>query len=140
MKVDVKWTGKMGFTGVSARNQQQVQMDSSAQFGGENSGVSPMEMVLAALAGCSGMDVVSILNKKRVEFTGLTISVEGTRASEHPKVFTDIDVVYTFSGENLEDKQKALEDSVRLSMEKYCSVAGMLAKTAQINWQGRVEN
>ncbi|HHT36304.1 MAG TPA: OsmC family protein [Firmicutes bacterium] len=125
----------MAFTAVSARSQNQVTMDSSAQHGGEGSGVSPMEMVLAALAGCSGMDVVSILNKKRVAYSGISISVEGERADEHPRVFTKINVVYTFTGENLEDKRKALEDSVRLSMEKYCSVAGMVDKTAEINWR-----
>ena len=75
MRVDVQWNGKMAFTAVSARSQNQVTMDSSAQHGGEGSGVSPMEMVLAALAGCSGMDVVSILNKERGLPTAVSASV-----------------------------------------------------------------
>jgi putative redox protein len=134
-KVEVQWNGMMAFTGVSERSGNQVRLDTSVENGGENSGVTPMEAVLIGLAGCSGMDVVSILAKKRVEIDGLTIAVEGTRRSEHPKIFTGINVTYTFSGADLEAKRKALEDSVQLSMEKYCSVAGMLNKAAELTWQ-----
>lgn len=138
MKVDVTWNGKMTFTGVSARSHHQVHMDTTMENGGDGSGMSPMEVVLAGLAGCSGMDVVSILAKKRVEFSGLVITVEGERRSEHPRIFTEITVTYTFSGNDLEAKRKALEDSVQLSMEKYCSVAGMLNQVAKINWQVKI--
>lgn len=135
MKVDLKWTGKMSFTGTSLRSQNQVKFDSSQEHGGSGAGVSPMEVVLMGLAGCSGMDVVSILGKKRIEFDDLSIAVEGMRADEHPRVFTDINLIFTFSGAGLSDRLKALEDTVRLSMEKYCSVAGMIEKTATIKWQ-----
>lgn len=138
MMVEVKWNGKMAFTGVSARSQHQVRLDTSAENGGENSGVSPMEAVLIGLAGCSGMDVVSILAKKRIDFSDLVITVEGSRRSEHPRVFTEIGLTFTFAGTNLEEKRKALEDTVQLSMEKYCSVAGMLNKAARITWQVKI--
>ena len=134
-KVDVKWNGKMAFSGISERSQNKVRVDTSVENGGEGSGVSPMEAVLIGLAGCSGMDVVSILAKKRVSFSDLVITVEGTRRNEHPKIFTEIHLKYTFSGEDLASQRKALEDSVQLSMEKYCSVAGMLNKAAKLTWQ-----
>lgn len=139
MKVEVNWTGNLSFVGMADQKDYQVQMGTSVENGGNGTGVTPMELVLMGLAGCSGMDVVSILNKKRLDFTSLKITVEGTRAVEHPKVFTSINVTYTFSGDNLQSQLKALEDSVRLSMDKYCSVAGMLNKTAQINWQVEIE-
>lgn len=133
MKVNLSWTGNMGFEGVSERTGNTVAFDSSPTFGGEDAGISPMEAVLMGLAGCSGMDVVSILNKKRIEFDQLEVSVEGERAEEHPKVFTKVDMVFSFSGSNL--KLKSLEDTVRLSIDKYCSVAGMVKKTADISWR-----
>lgn len=133
MKIDLKWTGNMSFEGVSVRTGNVVAFDASPAVGGEDAGVSPMEVVLMGLAGCSGMDVVSILSKKRVEFDLLEVAVEGERADEHPKVFTKVEMVFTFSGQDL--KLKSLEDAVRLSIDKYCSVAGMIDKTAEISWR-----
>lgn len=135
MKVNVKWTGDMSFTAVTGMAQVEVPMDTSPDFGGSGKAATPMELVLIGLAGCSGMDAVSILKKKRVEFDTLEIAVSGERTTEHPKVFTDIHVVYKFSGVDLDAKAKALEDSIILSMEKYCSVAGMINKTANITWE-----
>lgn len=137
MKVNVTWIGKMGFTGESVKSHNTIRMDTSVDHQGEGLGVSPMEVVLVGIAGCSGMDVVSILKKKRVEFDGLNITVEGERASAHPKVFTKINMIFSFSGTDL--KEKALEDTVRLSLDKYCSVAGMLNKSAGIKWQVRIK-
>ena len=139
MNVSVKWTGNLSFKGVSGRTNAEVLMDTSVENGGLGNGASPMELVLMGLAGCSGIDAVSILGKKRIAFDGLEILVQGERASDHPKVFNKINVVYRFSGSDLESKLKALEDSIRLSMEKYCSVAGMLEHTAEITWQIEIE-
>lgn len=137
MKVDVRWTGKRGFLGISGSGHAVV-MDTSEANGGEGSAASPMEMVLMGLAGCSGIDVVSILEKKRVALEGLQVLINSERADEHPKVFTKVNLTFVFKGKDL--NHKALEDSVRLSIDRYCSVAGMVNKTAEINWEIVVED
>jgi putative redox protein len=95
------------------------------------SGPSPMEAVLAALCGCTSVDVVSILQKKREPITGLTVSATAEQAEAPPRVFTRIHLVYRISG-NV--SKKAAEDAVTLSKEKYCSVSLMLDKAAEIDY------
>lgn len=90
---------------------------------------SPMELVLIGLCGCTGYDVASILTKKREPFTGLEVWAQAERAPEPPKVYTSIKLTYTVSGKV---SRKAVEDAVRLSKEKYCSVSAMLEKTAKL--------
>lgn len=99
-----------------------------AWLGGEH--IRPMQMILASLAGCSGVDVVNILKKKRVNFSNLQIKVSGKRADTHPKVYTDIQVTYYVWGEDI--KPKDVEQAIELSEEKYCSVSAMLKSTANI--------
>jgi putative redox protein len=100
---------------------------------GENkAGNSPMELVLIALCGCTAYDVVSILQKKREPFTGVEVSAQAEKATDPPRVFTDIKLVYRVAGNVA---RKAVEDAVRLSEEKYCSVAAMLNKTANISYE-----
>lgn len=131
MQARVQWNGKMGFVGISGTNHAVV-MDVKPEHGGDGAAASPMEMVLMGLAGCSGIDVVSIIQKKRLDLHHMEIFLEAERAEEHPKVFTKINLKFVFKGEGL--TEKALEDAVRLSIDKYCSVAGMLNKTATIDW------
>ncbi len=90
---------------------------------------SPLEFVLMGLCGCTGSDVISILRKKREPFTSIEVSAVAERASDFPKVFTKIALTYRIAGEV---NRKAVEDAVRLSKEKYCSVSAMLEKTAEI--------
>lgn len=97
--------------------------------GDKKAGNSPMELVLMGLCGCTGYDVVSILQKKREPFTSLEVRAEADRAKDPPSVYTDIKLVYRIGGKV---SHKAVEDAVRLSKEKYCSVSAMLAKTAKI--------
>jgi len=92
---------------------------------------TPMELVLAALCGCTASDVVSILRKKREPFTGLEVIAQAERAEDHPKVYTAIKLIYRVRGKVT---PKAVEDAVRLSKEKYCSVSAMLEKTAKIDF------
>jgi putative redox protein len=99
--------------------------------GTEKSANSPVELVLIALCTCSASDVVSILRKKREPFTSVDVSAEGERSEEFPKVFTSIRVVYRIGGKVT---PKAVEDAVRLSKEKYCSVSAMLEKSAKIDF------
>jgi putative redox protein len=97
--------------------------------GNKIGGNSPMELVLIGLCGCTGYDVVSILKKKREPLTGLEVRAEAERASTPPSVYTSIRLIYRIGGRV---SRKAVEDAVRLSKEKYCSVSAMLSKTAKI--------
>lgn len=97
--------------------------------GDKKTGNSPMELVLIGLCGCTGYDVASILQKKREPFTRLEVRAEAERAKEPPMVYTVIKLIYRVSGKV---SRKAVEDAVRLSKEKYCSVSAMLEKTAKI--------
>jgi putative redox protein len=94
-------------------------------------GPSPMECVLMGLCCCTSVDVVSILKKKRESFQGLTVSAKAEKAQDYPSVFTKIELVYRVAGQV---NQKSMEDAVRLSKEKYCSVSAMLEKTAKITY------
>ncbi len=100
-----------------------------AFLGGE--GIYPMQMLLVSLAGCTGVDVVNILKKKRVKLQNLRVEVSGERADTHPKVYTDIHVFYSIWGESI--KPKDVEQAIELSEEKYCSVSAMLRSTASIH-------
>jgi len=100
--------------------------------GDKKAGNSPMELVLIALCGCTGYDVVSILGKKREAFTSLEVRASAERAANPPTVYAEIKLVYRVGGKV---SHKAVEDAVRLSEEKYCSVAAMLNKTAKISYR-----
>lgn len=95
----------------------------------EKTANTPMELVLIALCGCTASDVVGILRKKREPFTSLEVRAQAERASEYPGVYTEIKLTYRIGGKVA---RKAMEDAVRLSKEKYCSVSAMLEKTAKI--------
>lgn len=97
--------------------------------GNEKSANSPLELVLIGLCGCTASDVVSILRKKREPFTSLDVRAEAERSDEFPRVFTSIRLVFRVGGKVT---PKAMEDAVRLSKEKYCSVSAMLEKSAKI--------
>ena len=94
-------------------------------------GPSPMQCVLMSLCSCTSVDVISILTKKREPFTGLTVSATAEKAQGSPSVFTRIELVYRVAGTV---NRKSMEDAVRLSKEKYCSVSAMLEKTAKITY------
>jgi putative redox protein len=99
--------------------------------GDSKTGSSPMELVLIGLCACTGYDVASILSKKREPFTSIEVRAEGERAATPPTVYTEIRLIYRIGG-NV--SHKAAEDAVKLSEEKYCSVAAMLHKTAKISY------
>ena len=92
--------------------------------------IGPMELVLVGLAGCTGIDVVNILQKKKITLADFKINVRGKRAESPPMVYTDIEVQYIFWGDDL--KQKDVEQAIELSEQKYCSVSIMIGKTAKI--------
>jgi putative redox protein len=129
MKVRARWIAPMQFA-AEAEGGLRVVMDSSPGHGGAGVGPSPMQTVLAALAGCTGMDVISILTKMRAPLEGMAIDIEAERAAEHPRVFTKIHLRYEFDGAGVTREQ--VEKAVTLSLERYCSVTAMLRKSAEI--------
>jgi putative redox protein len=131
----VVWRERMTFDAKTQSGHHLV-LDTLPTGGGDNRGASPMELVLVALAGCTAMDVISILQKKREPVKGLEVSVEGTRADTHPRVYTQIEVVYRVRG-NV--KPKAVADAIALSEETYCSVGVMLGRTADITTRFEIE-
>jgi len=135
LQARVRWTENMQFLGISGSNHSLV-MDTSAEHGGTDTGTTPMELVLIALAGCTGMDVVSLLRKMRANFTGLEIKVHGERSEEHPRVFTKIDLEYIICGQEVEEA--AVKRAIELSQEKYCSVLAMIRSTCPINYSYRI--
>ena len=129
MDAKVSWKGQLAFTGTADRGYS-LSLDSSPASGGENGGFGPMELVLIGLAGCTAMDVIDILRKKRQEVTGFDVKVHAVRAEEHPRVFNKVSIEYLITGHNLE--KAAAERAVELSITKYCPVSAMIAKTARI--------
>lgn len=111
---------------VSASSGHALVVDSDRQ---RNTAAGPMELVLMGLCACTATDVVDILRKKRAPLAALEVRAEAERAPEPPTVYTHIKLIYTVSGEV---SRKAVEDAVRLSEEKYCSVSAMLKSTAKI--------
>ncbi len=122
----VNWTDNDRFIG-SATSRHSIVMDAAA----EKTANSPMELMLLSLCGCTASDVVGILRKKREPFTGLEVRAAAERADGYPAVYTSIHLTYRVHGKV---SQKAMEDAVRLSKEKYCSVSAMLEKTAKITY------
>ena len=118
------WTDAERFLG-EATSRHALVMDAAS----EKSASSPMELVLIALCGCTASDVVGILRKKRELFTTLEVSAKAERAQGYPAVYTDIQLLYRIGGKV---SRKAVEDAVKLSKEKYCSVSAMLGRTAKI--------
>ena len=130
MQATAKWSTQLQFAG-TGNGGHPLLMDGESKAGN-----SPMELVLLALCGCTAYDVVSILQKKREPFTALEVSAEAEKALEPPRVFTDIKLLYRVGGKVA---RKAVEDAVRLSEEKYCSIAAMLNKTARITYEIRLD-
>jgi len=125
----VKWLSGMRFEGRSGEGAGVI-MDSKKEPSGLEKAPTPMDTVLIALGGCTGMDVVSILEKMHVKFESLDIDIKGERTEEHPLVYKKIEIIYKIIGDVDEEKVKK---AAELSMEKYCSVAAMLKKSAEID-------
>lgn len=134
-KVAVTWTEDMAFE--ATVNDHKIVLDAVEAVGGKDRGPRPKPLMLVSLGGCTGMDVVSMLKKMRVEYDGLNIEVEGELTEEHPKVYHTITINYIFKGKDL--PLEKLEKAVSLSQERYCGVTAMLAKAAKIEHKIIVE-
>jgi len=130
MDVVLDWKGRMTFEGAGDSGFAQ-RMDSDASVGGDGSGARPMELIALGLAGCTAMDVISILSKKKQDVTSFQVKVHADRANEHPKVFTAAVIEYFFHGKNIDES--AVLRAIELSAEKYCPAQTMLSKAFSIN-------
>lgn len=113
-----------------------VILDATEDNGGQNTGPSPMEMLLVALASCAGMDIIAILRKKRQEITAYELRVHGKRAAEHPRVFIEITLEHIFTGHAVQPQ--AVERAIQLTEERYCGASAMLDKTAKLTHTFRI--
>ena len=114
-----------------------IDLDAEEDVGGTGAGPQPHMLLLQAMAGCTAMDVISILRKKRQQVSGLNVIVQGRRAEQHPKVYTHINVLYRVRGNNVDPQ--AVERSIELSKTRYCPVIGMLGKVAEVTTRYEIE-
>jgi putative redox protein len=132
MNVSISWTDGVQFVAESGSGHAVV-LDGAPEYGGRNSGMRPMEMVLAGAGACTAFDVVSILKKMRQDIRDVKVDLHAERAETDPKVFTKIHLVYKVNGTGLDPAK--VEQAVKLSKEKYCSATIMLAKTSEITFE-----
>ena len=130
MDAKVTWHKGLSFTG-TADSGYTLPLGGSKSVGGDNDGFLPMEMFLIGLAGCTGMDVISILAKMKQEVTNFEVKVHGNKVEEHPKIFSDIMVEYIVTGKNLDPS--LVEKAVDLSVTRYCPGQAILSKSAKID-------
>jgi putative redox protein len=127
--IDVQWASDLAFkTNV---NGFEIMLDADEKVGGHNLGPRPKPFLLVALGGCTGMDVIAILKKMRIEPTYFNVKVEGNLTEDHPRHFTKIHLIYEFRGNNLPMEQ--LQKAVSLSQERYCGVSETLKKSVEIS-------
>jgi len=126
-----KWKGNMAFEAEITGHK--VLMDADEKFGGEDRGPRPKPLLIAALTGCTGMDVASILKKMRVEYDSLEIKTEADLTEEHPKTYTKMNLVYEFTGKELDLKK--IEKAVKLSQERYCGVSALFEKGMELTYE-----
>ena len=132
--VNTRWLDKMAFE--TEINGHKIVIDALPEVGGENRGPRPKPFMLAALGGCTGMDVISILNKMRVEVDSFNVRVEGELTDEFPKHFYKMHVVYEFTGKDL--PMDKLKKAVELSEERYCGVSAVYKKTMELTSEIKV--
>lgn len=131
MKTTTTW--KKGLEFESKQNHNTINLD-----GKKENGFGPKALLLSGLAGCSGVDVVEILEKMRVDFSGLEIDVEAQMTEDHPKVFKEIHLIYKVRTEATNEEK--LKKAIDLSLDKYCGVSAMLKKNSPINYTLIIES
>jgi len=135
MQAIVRYTGGLSFMGKGETNHW-VTMDGPAELSGEDAGSRPKELLLLALGGCTGADVASLLNKRRVRFRKFEIAVAAEVAETHPRVFTHIALTYRFEGDDVPVAE--IERAIHMSQDKYCMVSAMLRKAVPIEWSAEI--
>ena len=135
-KINVNWSGEMAFE--AEVNDFKIKLDAHEAVGGKNTGPRPKPLILVALGGCTGMDVVSMLAKMRVKPDYFNIEVDGELTEEHPKYYHKIHIKYIFRGEDLPIEK--LEKAINLSQDRYCGVSEMLRGKAEITHEIVIED
>lgn len=130
----LSWKGNMEFE--TELNGHKLTIDAAPEVGGENKGPRPKMLMLTALAGCTGMDVVSILRKMKIEPEVFNVKVDATLTEEHPKYYEKMKVIYEFKGDNL--PYEKLEKAVVLSQDKYCGVSALYKKAIELDYEIRI--
>ncbi|HEY3373544.1 MAG TPA: OsmC family protein [Candidatus Aquicultor sp.] len=129
MKLHVEWVDNLQFVGAGERKMTVV-MDSLPEHGGEGAGFRPTELLLLSLAGCTAIDIISILEKQHHSVTSFSVEVEGIQQDQYPKRFTQIELTYRITGDSI--SESALKRAIELSEEKYCSVRATLLNAPKI--------
>ncbi len=127
-KVTTTWQSNMQFE--STNQGGNLMIDAGEESGGESKGYRPKSLMLSSLAGCSGLDVVSLLKKMRAEVDDFTIDIEANLTDEHPKFYDKVKVIYNFYGSDF--KKDKIEKAVKLSVDRYCGVMEMFRQFAEI--------
>ncbi len=135
-KVQLSWLDGMAFE--AEVNGFKIKVDAIESVGGRNRGPRPKPLLLASLAGCTAMDVISILEKMRVKLDDFNIEIIAEQTEEHPKIYSQIKIFYKFKGKDL--PMDKLEKAVKLSQELYCGVSAMLRKATELSYEIIVEN
>lgn len=136
-EVTVEWCGNRHFTSMT-KSGTLISLDAAVEYGGQNAGAQPMELMLISLAGCTAMDVLSILEKKRQTISQFQVKVEGVQQEEPPRIFTDITITYIVTGRKVDST--AVERAIELSTTKYCPAFATLSKTATMHTTYQVRN
>ena len=136
VKINIDWQGDMAFE--TELDGHKLVLDASPEVGGKDSGPRPKPLMLVALAGCTGMDVVSILKKMRVEFDSFDVKVGGNLTEEHPKRYSEMKLVYLFKGKNI--PRDKVEKAVDLSRERYCGVSAMFSEILKLEYEIVIED
>ncbi len=137
VKAYVKQINGISFVGKTDSNHW-ITMDGPEDFGGSNAGIRPKELMLLALAGCTGSDVVSILQKKRIDVQSFEINITAEMSEDHPKVYTSMNIEYLFKGKGIKDSD--VQRAIELSQTKYCGVTKMYEKAMEITHSFTVHN
>jgi putative redox protein len=135
MEAKVTWHQGLSFTG-TADTGYLVPLGANPRVGGDDDGFRPMELIATGLAGCTGMDTISILQKKRQDVTDFEVKVHTERADEHPRVFTHIKIEYQITGHGVDEG--AVLRAIRLSAKRYCPAQGMLSQIVPIDLEYKI--
>lgn len=130
MQVALNWKNGLSFKGDALGSGYSLDIGAEAEIGGAEDGMRPMEMIALGLAGCTGMDVISILEKKRQQVSAFQVKVTTERAEQHPKVWTHVLIEYFVTGKDIDPV--AVERAIQLSSEKYCPAQNMLKLAVKI--------
>jgi putative redox protein len=132
--INVQWLEGMSFE--AEIDGFKIAIDADLEFGGKSKGPNPKPLMMVALAGCTGMDIVSLLNKMRVDYESLNVIIEGDLTEEHPKHFTRMKVIYELKGKNINIKK--VQKAVYLSKEKYCGVSYSYKGVMDLEYEIRI--